>query len=97
MLKTKAGTCKGKVSKRINMIYPGRKNEGRKIYMNENTSNNEKAGKCCCGCKWKNVALIFIGIVIGIMLPAKGGIQVITGNNKVVIKKGKKKKKNKKK
>ncbi len=51
--------------------------------------------ECCCGCIFKTISLILVGVVIGfIIAPVKQGI--VIGNNNV-IKNGRKKKKNKKK
>ena len=62
----------------------------------ENTFEDEQTEKCCCGCIWKTVAFILIGVVIGLIIsPVKNGI--VIGNNNVIKNGKKKKKKNKKK
>lgn len=61
----------------------------------ENIFEDEQTEKCCCGCIFKTISLILVGVVIGfIIAPVKQGI--VIGNNNV-IKNGRKKKKNKKK
>ena len=61
----------------------------------ENAFELEEEKECGCGCIFKTISLILVGVVIGfIIAPVKQGI--VIGNNNV-IKNGRKKKKNKKK
>lgn len=63
----------------------------------ENAFELDEEEECCCGfkcgCIWKTVALILIGVLIGFLIsPIKHGTTVITENENVVVKGGKKKK-----